>query len=132
MCKFFSFISKGDGQFLYFDAKHRQGTNGYDSDSYFSLVRHYLEATIADDKVNKYEYNNGQFVIRQINVKDDSKQADEWIKKFVKTKEFEEIQANGISRNGHKIRYVTKQVYTKEVLLAALQYKHCVIKYVNI
>jgi hypothetical protein len=97
MCSFFSFISKGDGKFLYADEKLRKNKEfkdkNFDPDSHTSLAVWFDPAhnPRACDKVNKYEFHNNQFIIDKINVKDDSAYAHAWVVKFSKTKKFKKM-----------------------------------------
>ncbi len=82
MCKFFSFISNGHGNILYFDAKLRKkiigGYKNYEADSHTSIASHF---EVQEDKFNKYEFNpiTKYFEIDQLNNKDDSKQMKKWV-----------------------------------------------------
>jgi hypothetical protein len=76
MCQFFSCISNGQGKMFYFNAKIRNDILfdelNYEIDSHTSIA-HYFEKD--EDKHNKYEFNplTKQFIIDQLNTKDDSK-----------------------------------------------------------
>jgi hypothetical protein len=74
MCKFFSFISRGDGKFLYATADMRKDKLLYSPDSHTSLATHFFGKPDSDDSCNKYEYDffTKVFTIDQINTKDDS------------------------------------------------------------
>jgi len=85
MCKFFSLVSNGDSEPLYFNAKLRQqvkeGKLNYDPDSHTSIADYFGYKGDKEDVLNKYEYNplTRVFTIDQKNnPKDDSKD----IKKF--------------------------------------------------
>ena len=83
MCKFFSFISDGSGKFYYFNDDQRKlilknelKSNGWivtEPDSHSSIARFYFRNGV-EDSMNKYEFNpiTRSFVIDQINTKDDS------------------------------------------------------------
>ena len=81
MCQFFSCVSDGKGNVMYFDAKMRQkilaGETEYqDTDSHTSIAHFYGYRGREEDKLNKYEYNplTTRFRIDQLNADDDSKQ----------------------------------------------------------
>jgi len=91
MCQFFSFITDGMGNPYYFNheqRKERGFNNECDSHSYiaeyFKPNKFDKRTERADDVVNKYEYNpfTKKFVIDQINILGDSKQAEKWIRKL--------------------------------------------------
>jgi len=132
MCEFFSFVSTGDGRFLYFDVdqrSHAHLTQSYLSDSHSSLAAYYLNSAAADDRMNKYEYRDGQLIVDQVNVKDDSKQAGRWIKKFVITKEFEQLCLAAVQQDGWALEYIKEQ--TPEICLAAVQQTWRALRYVK-
>jgi hypothetical protein len=110
MCNFFSFVSDGKGNFYYFNAKDRQellennpesyNPESYNFDSHSSIVHKYInEDPRQDDEVNKYEFDGCEFKIDQINVTDDSKEAEVWIRKFSKTEEFRKICELAVIQN---------------------------------
>jgi hypothetical protein len=92
MCKFFSFISDGNGNFQYFDRDLRlKAINRELKDKSGNLIEYEKtdsHAAIAayfgkdEDKHNKYEYlaDEDRFVVDIINTSDDSKQAEAWAK----------------------------------------------------
>jgi hypothetical protein len=86
MCQFFSFTTNGDGNYYYFNHQQRMelkkdNPNHYDRDSHASICEFF---GINEDKCNKYEYKpkDGKFKIDQINSKDDSIRAENWVKKL--------------------------------------------------
>jgi len=89
MCNFFSFCSNGRGRFLFFDVKDIQkiedksNKDKYYYDSHASICDYFK---VDEDKHNKYEFNpeTNKFKIDQINTKDDSKDAKEWVLNFWK------------------------------------------------
>ena len=133
MCNFFSFISRGDGIFLYADAKLRKNKEfaKYEPDSHTSLAVwfHPEHSAVADDKVNKYEFSGGEFKVDQINVHDDSAAAEAWVKKFAGSKEFEAICRTAVKENGLALYYVKKQ--TPAICLAAVKQYGFALKYVE-
>ena len=74
MCKFFSFITLGDGKPVYFDLEARKADLAPygDADSH-SAIAVYFQLNV--DKCNKYEADFSSFTVDQINVEDDSAQA---------------------------------------------------------
>ena len=100
MCKFFSFISDGSGKFYYFNDDQRKlilknelKSNGWivtEPDSHSSIARFYFKNG-TEDSMNKYEFNpiTRSFIIDQINTKDDSALA----KDFVMNLDFRTIAA---------------------------------------
>ena len=91
MCKFFSYVSKGDGEFKYFDVEARKlinagklldkgGNKIEKADSHAAICSHF---GINEDACNKYEYlpDEDQFVIDTQNAKKDDRQAaEQWAK----------------------------------------------------
>ena len=76
MCEFCSAITKGNGKLILFDWEQRQkllkdNPKNYTPDSHASIA-HFFK--LNEDKVNKYEYNplTKEFIVDQINIKDDS------------------------------------------------------------
>ena len=91
MCQFFSCVSDGTGKVFYFNAEQRAGLrksnpNHYEPDSHTSIADFYGHKGAAEDKLNKYEYNplTKEFVIDQLNTKNDSKK----IEKFCRGLDF--------------------------------------------
>jgi len=86
MRQFFSLVSDGNGKIMFFDWKIRKqiidGKLDREADSHTSIADYYGYKGLAEDKLNKYEYNflTGKFNIDQINTVDDS----ENVKKFCK------------------------------------------------
>ena len=91
MCRFFSVVTKGDGRLLYFSAEQRKELTGsdYNMDSHTSIASYHK---VSDDKVNKYEYIEGKFIVDQINIKDDRGLAKKNILKLAESKEFKDIE----------------------------------------
>ena len=73
MCQFFSCVSDGKGQLMYFNAKLRKqildGRLNYAPDSHSSIAGYFSKRNTAEDNLNKYEYNplTKDFKIDQIN-----------------------------------------------------------------
>ena len=89
MCNFFTLVSKGDGIPLYFDYKIRKAIiekrSVYSStDSHTSVADYYGFKGKLEDKLNKYEYNllTKEFVIDQLNTRDDSKEIEKFCRKL--------------------------------------------------
>jgi hypothetical protein len=85
MCKFFSFCSFGR-KYYFFDWKQRQellksNPQDLNPDSHASIAEFF---SIPEDKSNKFEYNflTGEFLVDQINGKDNSAAAEKWMKKL--------------------------------------------------
>ena len=51
MCKFFSFVSDGNGNVFYFDAEDRKFQAN--PDSHTTIAAHFFNDAYADDHVNK-------------------------------------------------------------------------------
>jgi len=85
MCNFFSFNSDGK-EFYWFDWKLRKkvlaGKLDYEPDSHTSIADYFGFKGKKEDSLNKYEYNplTKEFRVDQINIKDDSKKAEKWVK----------------------------------------------------
>jgi hypothetical protein len=84
MCKFFSFISDGEGKFFYADFEARKNKTIDTPDSHSCLATHWLGEPSSDDITNKYEYCffTKVFTIDQINVKDDSELAEKFVRQL--------------------------------------------------
>ena len=92
MCQFFSFLTNGKGKYFYLNAEQRQEAWGQkeNPDSHAYIVNYFQnKGRIAmgndvEDKFNKYEYTitskGFEFVKDQINTKDDSVEAETWVK----------------------------------------------------
>jgi len=128
MCTFFSFITKGDGKLLYINAYDRlydRAPYG-DSDSHSALASYFK---LNCDRVNKYEYVNGKFIIDQINTIDDSDAVAKSIKAFVESSEFQDICIAAVTQNGDALQYVKKQ--TPELCMAAVTQNSYALRYVK-
>jgi len=87
MCKFFSLITKGDGEPKFFDENIRlelsiNNPKDYKYDSHASIAEFFK---LDEDKCNKYEYNpiTKIFTIDQINTQpNDSKKVEKWCNSF--------------------------------------------------
>ena len=138
MCKFFSFVSKGDGKFLYFTKKDREllikdNKQNYNPNSHTSIVHKYIsEDASTEDKCNKYEFFDGKFIIDQINTTDDSVKAEKWINKFVKTKKFINICLAVVTQNGLDVQYLSAEQRTPDVCMVAVKEDGYFIKFLNI
>lgn len=108
MCRFFSFISNGEGQVKYFTFDDRQTIKNktLNFNSHTSMASYFYGKPDSDDKVNKYELINGKFTIDQINVKDDSKKVKEWLNNFKTTDEFQELCIHEVNQDGYAIKYI--------------------------
>ena len=79
MCQFFSCVSDGKANVMYFDWELRKkclsGEIKYSPDSHTSIADYFGYKGAMEDNLNKYEYNplTKVFTIDQINTKDDSK-----------------------------------------------------------
>ena len=90
MCEFFSFNTI-QGKVFYFKPKDikeirkQNNPKGLNFNSHTSIAEYYK---FNEDKSNKYEYNpfTQEFKVDQINTKDDSKFARQWVKKLFKFK----------------------------------------------
>jgi len=85
MCNFFSFNSDGK-EFYWFDWELRKkvlaGKLDYEPDSHTSIADYFGFKGKKEDSLNKYEYNplTKKFRVDQINIKDDSRKAEVWVK----------------------------------------------------
>ena len=86
MCKFFSFVTDGNRKKYYFDWEARvellkNNPQDLRPDSHTSICAKF---GLSDDRVNKYEFNplTNEFTVDQINIKDDRKSAQKWVKKL--------------------------------------------------
>ena len=91
MCQFFSCVSDGKGNVMYFDAEMRKkviaGETEYqDTDSHTSIAHWYGFRGRDEDTLNKYEYNplTKRFTADQLNTADDSEE----VERFCKTLDF--------------------------------------------
>ena len=98
MCEFFSCISDGKGNVYYFDHEMREMIRNdefdYKPDGHTFIAYHFakkikVNASQADDYFNKYEYNplTKEFVVDQLNTKDDSA----LVEQFCKSLDFKKI-----------------------------------------
>jgi hypothetical protein len=93
MCQFFSCVSDGSGKVYYFDHKLRKkclsGKLNYNPDSHTSIADYFGFKGAKEDTLNKYEHNplTKEFVIDQLNTKDDSRK----VKQFCKQLNFADI-----------------------------------------
>ena len=99
MCKFFSFISDGKGNFYYFNAEQRKNflkneSNTFYPDSHSSIASFF---NLDEDTCNKFEFQplTKVFEIDQINTINDSQKA----KRFVKGLDFQKIVPELIIKN---------------------------------
>jgi hypothetical protein len=128
MCEFFSLVSDGNGKPMYFDWKQRKGILGKDKefkdvesespDSHTSIASFYGFKGLAEDKLNKYEYNpiTKEFKIDQLNTTDDSC----LIKNYCKELDFKTIvESLNLKKIVHpfKVKRKTKTVTKKEIEL---------------
>ena len=85
MCDFFSFNFDGK-EFYWFDWELRKkvlaGKLDYEPDSHTSIADYFGFKGEKEDKLNKYEYNplTKKFRVDQINIKDDHRKAEVWVK----------------------------------------------------
>ena len=85
MCKYFSFVSDGEGNFHYFNEDHRASflkgnPHSYKTDSHASICAFF---GLNEDHINKYEYDpyRGKFTVDQINAKNDDRvRAENWVR----------------------------------------------------
>ena len=133
MCEFFSFVSDPKGNFHYFGAKDRKykGVREYENyDSHTSIIHKYISKDPRMDcRCNKFEYVNGIFLIDQINGIDNRREAEAWVSKFVKTKEFQKICELESIVNGNGFQYLKRQ--TKEIKFAMIRSDGFNIRYVK-
>ena len=111
MCKFFSFITLGDGKPVYFDLEARKaGLAPYgDADSH-SIIAAYFNLNV--DKVNKYEADLASFTVDQINIEDDSTKAKAAFEKMIASGEFDQLVLHhggaGAEGEAKRTAYVSK------------------------
>ena len=121
MCNFFSLVSDGKGEIMYFDWKLRKkclsGELGYNLDSHTSIADYFGYKGKQEDKLNKYEYNplTKLFTIDQINTEDDSEE----VKKFCKQLDFKKIVPQLIIKDIINVFEVTppKKITEKHIKL---------------
>jgi hypothetical protein len=89
MCHFFSCVSDGKGRLFFFDAVQRaslrkNNPENYEPDSHTSIADFYGYKGAKEDILNKYEFNplTQEFVIDQINTKDDSVSVEKKLRKL--------------------------------------------------
>ena len=75
MCKFFSIVSDGKGQFMYMDWNWRKDHPTDNNDSHTYIASHFGYTGEKEDSLNKYEYNplTKVFVVDQINAREDDR-----------------------------------------------------------
>jgi hypothetical protein len=132
MCNFFSFISNGRGKVSFADAKLRtdpEFIKNFEPDSHTSLAAHFYKSAAADDQVNKFEFLNGEFVVDQINVADDTEQVKKWCLNFVGGDAFKEICLAAVKQNGLALQFVKEQ--TEELCLAAVKQNGLALQFVK-
>ena len=85
MCKFFSFVTVGSKKY-YFNWQDRQkllqsNPENYEPDSHSSIAKFF---NIDEDKCNKFEFNPiiKEFLVDQINIKDNQALAKKWVEKL--------------------------------------------------
>ena len=86
MCRFFSFVSDGNGKYMGFDWDLRQkclsGELKYNPDSHTSIADYCGYIGEKEDDLNKYEYNplSKKFKVDQINTKNDCADAEVFVR----------------------------------------------------
>ena len=126
MCKFFSFISDPKGNVHYFNADERlkllkSNPEEYNPDSHSSIVHKLVSIQgNVEDHCNKYELLQGEFIVDQINGKNDSEKMKRWVENFIKTDEFREVCLATVTENGYAVQFLTDEQKTPEVCLAAV------------
>ena len=136
MCKFFSFVTRGDGKAVFFDAAAREALlesnqEDYIPDSHTSIVHKFISTISADeDMCNKYEYSAGQLIVYQLNTIDDSKKIKKWIAKFAKSAEFKNICEKAVMQNGYTLSDVPEHLKTPELCEKAVMQNGCALVYV--
>ena len=132
MCHFFSFITKGDGVPLYFNAEQRKALS-FDCcvglDSHSSIAEYFLNDPAAGDRCNKYEYSNGKFNADQINTINDSQKMRLWIKDFVETQKFQDICLAVVNQDGREIKNIKNP--SERVQLAAVKQNKRAIEFIE-
>ena len=109
MCNFFSFISDGNGKVHYINAEKRK--RGFENpDSHTHIAKDWLGYSTADDKVNKYEYTKGKFIVDQINVCDDSVYVNLWLDEFKLSDEFTNICIETVKYNTSSITTIPDNI----------------------
>ena len=114
MCQFFSLVSDGKGNPMYFDWKLRKKCLdkelNYEPDSHTSIADYFGRKGAKEDTLNKYEYNPilKTFQTDQLNTTDDSKK----IQKFCEKLDFKKIIPQ---LNIHPIVHPFKDLSTTKV-----------------
>ena len=130
MCNFFSFITKGDGKAIYAGVGDRKKCPNSLCDSHSWLAYNKYKKVVGScDTVNKYEYVNGELIVDQINVADDRRLVEKWIKKFSDSSKFQSMCLALVKWDGYELEYVKNQ--TPEICLAAVKQDGHALKYVK-
>ena len=130
MCKFFSFISDGNGKVFYANARMRE-ERFEEPDSHTHLAKIWInDKKNPDDYVNKYEYANAGFKIDQINVVDDSILVKMWVEEFAKSEEFYQICEIACRQDGYALQFVPEKLHTKELYEMACERNGWALQYV--
>ena len=83
MCRFFSFVSDGNGKYWYTDWEQRKKLD-FDGncDSHSRIAERAGFTGEREDRLNKYEFNpfSGEFRVDAINVEDDRVEAEDWVR----------------------------------------------------
>ena len=128
MCKFFSFIQSEKG-FFYFNGEQRKLLITEEPDSHSVIARFFL-GNGGEDYCNKFEYTNGVLEVDQINnkllLKED---AEAFIKKLIKSKEWQKICLAAVKQDGFALQYVKEQ--TAAICLAAVKQDGYALEYVK-
>ena len=84
MCQFFSVVSKGDGIPIYCDDVVRKSGDIGEPDSHTAIADYFGIKGLAQDRLNKYEYNplTKKFTVDQLNTDDDSVRMEKFCKEL--------------------------------------------------
>ena len=84
MCQFFSVVSKGDGIPIYCDDVVRKSGDIGEPDSHTAIADYFGIKGLAQDRLNKYEYNplTKKFTVDQLNTDDDSARMEKFCKEL--------------------------------------------------
>ena len=123
MCNFFSFVTvNGEPKFL--DATWREKKGDGDSHSVICSA-----FGLDCDRVNKYEFTGGEFVIDQLNAEDDAARAERWVRAFSGTEEFAKIRLAAVKQDGRAIQFLSNP--TEAERLAAVKQNGLAIQFLS-
>jgi hypothetical protein len=133
-------MTDGKGKTYYFNAKQRnkiykKGSDmtSYTADSHASIAAFYK---INEDNYNKYEFNKDGLRVDNISwaLKDDSRQAERWVRDFVKTSEFENLVFTEFKERvkcNLSNRVQASFLYSEDLILKAVKMDPDIVGYIE-